>query len=373
MSKKAIVIVIDGCSHEYLEQGVTNNILKLGEKGFFKNVKSALPSVTNVNHATILTGSLPIEHQVTGNYYYNPETKEQGFIEGKGFLQKETILDIYAKQGISTALLVVKDKVLKVFGDNVSFGLSAEYPEEKLVQHLGMEMPPNVATPEANEWIMEACYHLIQKDNPDFIYCTTNDYTMHNYNPDHEVAKRQMERIDYWIGKIHEMDPDREIYITADHGMRTKTLLVDLQKKMDKTHFQTVCMLPLKDRYLDNHKYQEGCAVYVYALDQNQKEDLYDHLKSYPFVESIFTREEAIEQIGLPGEHIGDFVIFGDKDVAFGELENEELEVTVRTHGSKFEQDIPLIAFHARRDAKQYERNFDIVRYMMEDITVSVK
>lgn len=214
----------------------------MANQGFFKNVKSALPSVTNVNHATILTGSLPIEHQVTGNYYYNPETEEQGFIEGKGFLDKETILDAYAKEGKSTALLVVKGKVLQVFGDNVSFGLSAEHPEENLVKHLDMEMPPYVATPEANEWIMEACYNLIRKDNPDFIYCTTNDYTMHNYNPDHEIAKKQMESIDYWIGKIYELDPDREIYITADHGMTTKSLLIDLQKKWTIHHLiQFVC------------------------------------------------------------------------------------------------------------------------------------
>lgn len=372
MSKKAIVIVIDGCAHEYLQQGVTNNIGQLANQGFFKNVKSALPSVTNVNHATILTGSLPIEHQVTGNYYYNPETEEQGFIEGKGFLDKETILDAYAKEGKSTALLVVKGKVLQVFGDNVSFGLSAEHPEENLVKHLDMEMPPYVATPEANEWIMEACYNLIRKDNPDFIYCTTNDYTMHNYNPDHEIAKKQMESIDYWIGKIYELDPDREIYITADHGMTTKSLLIDLQKKMDHSSFDTVCMLPLKDRYLENHIYQEGCAVYVYAKNQNEKESIYQHLKSYSFIESIYTRDEAVEQLSLPDSRIGDFVVFGTKEVAFGELEDEELVVTVRTHGSKFEQDIPLIAVNARRDEQEYERNFDVIRFMLEDLKMNL-
>ncbi|WP_042351481.1 alkaline phosphatase family protein [Bacillus massiliigorillae] len=372
MSNKAIVIVIDGCAHEYLEQGVTQNISELGKKGFFKNVKSALPSVTNVNHATILTGSLPIEHQVTGNYFYNPESEEQGFIDGKGFLNKETILDAYAKQGKSTALLVVKGKVLQVFGDNVEFGLSTEHPDENLVKHLDMEMPPYVATPEANGWIMEACYNLIRKDNPDFIYCTTNDYTMHNYNPNHEIARKQMESIDYWIGEIYKLDPEREIYITADHGMTTKTLLIDLQKKMNKTSFDTVCMLPLKDRYLENHIYQEGCAVYVYAKDQSQKDDIYNHLQSYSFIESIYTREEAMDQLGLPGNRIGDLVIFGTQEVAFGELEDEELAVTVRTHGSKFEQDIPLIAVNARREASKYERHFDIVRYMFEDLKVSV-
>lgn len=369
MSRKTLIIVIDGCAHEYLEQGVTPNLIELGKRGFYKSIKSALPSVTNVNHATILTGSFPIEHHVAGNYYYYPETGEQGYIQGKGFLNKETILDVYSSTGASTGLFVVKGKVQEVFGENVKFGLNVEKPDMEMVQHLGMDVPPtSVSTPEANNWIMEACYRLIEKENPDLVYCTTNDYTMHNYAPDTEVAKEQMKELDRWIGKMIELDPEREIYVTADHGMTTKTLLVDMQKKLDKTPFETVCILPLKDRYLENHRYQEGSALYVFAKDQGKKDELYEQLKSYPFVESIYTKEEAVEQIKLPAAPIGDFVIFATKEVAFGELENEELEINVRTHGSKFEQDVPMIALNARRPAEDYQYNCDIVKFLIEDL-----
>ncbi|MDP5274424.1 alkaline phosphatase family protein [Chengkuizengella axinellae] len=370
MMPKALIILIDGCAKEYLEQGVTPNILEVGKRGFHKMIKSALPSVTNVNHATILTGSFPIEHQVAGNYFYNPETGEHGYIQGKGFLNKETILDFYASRGASTGLFVVKGKVQEVFGENVTFGLNAEKTDPEMIHHLGMEMPPEtVSKPEANNWIMEACYKLLEKENPDLVYCTTNDYTMHNYEPDTDVAKKQMEVLDYWIGKMLELDPEREIYITADHGMQSKTLLVDLQKKLDKTPFDTFCMLPLKDRYLENHRYQEGSAIYIFAKDKSQTEDLLEHLKTYDFVESIYTKEEAVKELLLPPDPIGDIVIFSTREVAFGELEDEELEVNVRTHGSKFEQDVPILAVNARRPKEDYEFNCDIVKFMMQDLS----
>ena len=141
-----------------------------------------------------------------------------------------------------------------------------------------------------------------------------------------------------------------------------------MQKKLDKTPFEAVCILPLKDRYLENHRYQEGSALYVFAKDQNLKKTLYEHLKSYPFVESIYTKEEAVAQLQLPADPIGDFVIFATKAVAFGELENEELEVNVRTHGSKFEQNMPMIALNARRPKEKYKYNCDIVKFMIEDL-----
>lgn len=369
MQRKVLIIVIDGCSQDYLEQGVTPHLHELGKKGFHKMIRSALPSVTNVNHATILTGTFPDEHQVAGNYYYYPETGEQGYIQGKGFLSKNTILDEYAARGARTGLFVVKGKVQEVFGENVTYALNAEKPDEEMVARLGLDRPPaTVSTPEANNWIMEACYRLIEKENPDLVYCTTNDYTMHNYAPDSEVAKDQMMALDYWIGKMIELDPQREIYMTADHGMTTKTRLIDMQKKLDRTPFQTVCILPLKDRYLENHRYQEGSALYVFAKNQEQKDALYEHLQSYPFVESLYTKEEAVAELRLPSGPIGDFVLFATKEVAFGELEQEELDVQVRTHGSKFEQDVPLIALNARRSPEDYHYNRDIVKFMMEDL-----
>ena len=88
---KILLVVIDGCAPEYLTRETAPGLYGLADSlGFVKIVKSAVPSVTNVNHACILSGRFPEETRVVGNYYYNRQTKEEGFIETKG--RKITLL-----------------------------------------------------------------------------------------------------------------------------------------------------------------------------------------------------------------------------------------------------------------------------------------
>lgn len=365
---KVLVIVIDGCALEYLSEKITPNMMTIGEKGFFKTIKSAIPSVTNVNHATILTGSFPNEHGVVGNYFYNRETKEHGFIEDPSYLKKESVFDVYAAHGVSTALLAVKGKVVEVFGSHAGTGISLERPDESLLNRLHISNPPEVYSLDANAWIFNACFNLIEKDNPDFVYCTTNDFMMHNFAPDTQEAKLQMSEIDKWIGRIYELDPSREIYITADHGMNEKSRLINMQKKLENAGFDVVCLPPIKDRYLENHRYQEGGVLYLYLQRPEDEAALIDYLKTLSFIENVYTKEEAAETFMLPIDNIGDLLITADFSSAFAETEGEELYVNVRTHGSLHEQKIPLIAVNARRPAESYVYNRDIVKYLLEDL-----
>ena len=368
MNKK-LIIVIDGCAPEYLSRENTPNLYRIAEDGFFKFVKSAVPSVTNVNHATILTGKFPCNHGVVGNYFYDRKTGAQGFIESSDFIKIETFLETLHNRGVSTALLTVKGKVLEVFGTGVDYGLSAEKPDLRLVEALGMQSPPRVGTLEANGWIMEACYRLLEKNNPDVVYCTTNDYMMHNYAPGTPEAIRQMSEIDGWIGRIYDLDHSREIYITADHGMNQKTHLINLQAVMDRKGYAVVCHPPLKDRFVENHIYQEGGALYLYFKEENDAKtgEILSFLREAPYVELLCSKEEAAERFSLPVDNIGDYLVLAAEDCAFGELEGEELFTDkVRTHGSLHEREIPLIAVNAKEAPERYEYSRDIVKLIME-------
>lgn len=366
---KTLIIVIDGCAADYITKENTPNLYRLAEAGFYSKVKSAIPSVTNVNHASILSGSFPNNHGVVGNYYYDRGTGKEGFIEDSHHMKAESIIDIYSKQSKSTALLTVKGKVLEVFGENVGIGINLQKPEPALMERLGLETPPNVASFEAYDWIFKACYQVITIDNPDLVYCTTNDYMMHNYSPDSEEAKQVMQNIDQWIGKIYDFDPTREIYITADHGMNQKNRLIDLQKKLDIAGYKTFCLLPLKDRYLDNHRYQEGGAVYVYVMDKGQIPQVLDYLKECDFVDSVYDKDSAAKEFNLPSDNIGDIFVLCNKDSAFAELEQDEQYIDTRTHGSVHEREIPLIAVNARKAESYYKYHVDIVRAIFETVS----
>ena len=367
MSGKTLILVIDGFALDYITKENTPNLFRLGQAGFYKKILSAIPSVTNVNHASILSGSFPANHGVVGNYYYERESGEEGFIEASRHMKVPTILDIYKKQGKSTALLTVKGKVLEVFGDDVDLGINLQKPDPAILTKFNLETPPDVGSLETSAWILKACYHVLNTENPDLVYCTTNDYMMHNHTPDSAEAIEVMQAIDYWVGRIYDLDPDREIYITADHGMGQKNRLIDLQKKLDAAGFRTFCLLPIKDRYLENHIYQEGGAMYVHVLEESQIPEVLAYLKASDFLDAVYEKEAAADAFHLPVDGIGDIFVLCTKETAFGELEQDELFVNTRTHGSLHEREIPLFAVNAKKDEAFYSYSIDIVRGMLEN------
>lgn len=367
--KKLLIIVIDGCSLENISRENTPNLFRIAKNGFYKCIKAAIPTVTNVNHATILTGKFPCDHGIVGNYFYNRETGEQGFIESTGFINTETIIDYMYKKGATTAFLSVKGNVLEVFGRSVKFGISVQKPNEILVRYLDMSNPPEVASLEASIWIMEACYRILKKNNPDVVYCTTNDYMMHNYEPSSKEAINNMQKIDEWIGKMYDLDQEREIYITADHSMNSKSIIINLQKIMDKMGYDVVCHPPIKDRYIENHPYQEGGVLYLYLKNENEvnTKDILKFLEENPYIDMVYTKEEATKKFNLPIDKIGDYIVLAADGCAFGEIEGEELITdNVRTHGSLLEREIPLIAVNAKEVPEKYRYSRDIVKILME-------
>jgi phosphonoacetate hydrolase len=232
--KKLLILVIEGCSMEYISLENTPNLYRIAKAGFCKCVKAAVPTIYNVNHTTILTGKFPCEHKVIGNSVYHPETGKSELLDDPGLTETETIMDFMHKKGASTALLTVRSGVLEKLGRNVDFGISVENPKDILVRFFDMPAPPPVESLQAATWILDACYRLIRKNSIDTVYCATNDYMMKHYAPDSREALRQMKKIDEWLGKIYDLDHDREIYITGGYGMTGRQHLVNLQAVLDK-------------------------------------------------------------------------------------------------------------------------------------------
>lgn len=366
---RCLIVVIDGCAPDYLTPETAPNIYRLARAhGFVKEVQSAVPTVTNVNHACILSGKFPEDTKIVGNYYYDPDTGEEGFIEERGFMKAPTILNAYGKMGKKTAFLTVKGKVLGVYGEGADIGISVQAPDKLLLSRLGLDMPPEVSDLSSTRWIMEAALACIEKEHPDFVYCTTNDYGFHHYGPETSEARLQMRWIDEYIGRIHEADPGRRIYITADHGMNQKKRLLNVKHIADNKGIPLYCLAPLKDRYVENHIYQEGGILYLFLENEKDGERLCALAEEIPEIEKILGREEAAALYHLPEDRIGGYVIFASEGCAFGEVEGEYLVTDqVRTHGSLYERQIPLAAIHPLKREGDYQYSKDIVAHMMRD------
>lgn len=364
--RKVMILVVDGCSPDYLTPQTAPKLFQLAKQfGFSKIVQSAMPSVTNVNHACILSGKWPEETQVVGNYFYDPITKAECFIEEKGYMKVETVLQSYQKHNRTTALLTVKGKVLGVYGDGVDIGINAQTPDKSLLANYNLEKPPSINSIEATEWILKAAYHCIQKHSPDFIYCTTNDYIFHHFPPNTPEANAQIQAIDNYIAKIADLEPDRQIYVTADHGMNQKTRIINFQKIAHQAGFDVYCLPPLKDRYIENHIYQEGGMLYIYLNQPSQANAFCSFVKKQPYIEAVLTKTEAAKLYHLPIAQIGDYVLLTTAESAFGECATDFLYTNdSRTHGSLYEREVPLIALHLEYDESIYHFSKDIVAHL---------
>ena len=363
---KMMILVIDGCAPEYITEETAPDIYRIArERGFAKTVLSEMPSVTNVNHACILSGRFPEDTKVVGNYYYNKMTQQEGFIEERGFMKADTIFHAYKKAGKSTALLTVKGKVLGVYGDGADIGISAQAPDEELIKELGLRLPPAINSNLSTKWILEAALSCIEKYSPDLVYCTNNDFIFHHYGPGTPQAREQIFFVNEYISEIHRLEPDRRIYITADHGMNQKTRLINFQHMAENRGLDIFCLPPLKDRYIENHIYQEGGIIYVFIRNRDDEDKVIRLAESTPEIENVMSAADAAKEYSLPEEAIGDYVMFAAEGCAFGEVEGERLVTyDVRTHGSLYERNIPLIAINPEAPAEKYEYNKDIVAAM---------
>ena len=78
--KPLAVVCIDGGDPEYLETGIRDgiipNIKRFMNEGFYQVAQGSMPSFTCPNNMSIVTGTEPETHGISGNFFIDPETQE---------------------------------------------------------------------------------------------------------------------------------------------------------------------------------------------------------------------------------------------------------------------------------------------------------
>jgi hypothetical protein len=81
----------------------------------------------------------------------------------------------------------------------------------------------------------------------------------------------------------------------------------------------------------------------------------------------VSPKEEASKRFNLPGDLIGDYLVFAADGYAFADFNGEEAELeSARSNGSLLERATPFIAVNAAEVAEKYRYNRDIVKIIME-------
>jgi phosphonoacetate hydrolase len=357
-----IIVCLDGCGPQYLSESFTPNLDAIARAGFSTIGHAAIPTVTNVNNTTIVTASLPEDHGITSNYFIDPETGQEVYMESSEYLLTKTIFRRAAEKGERSAVLTAKQKLKNLIQDGAILAESAENPSSRLVDKLGP--PPGIYSIEINHWLFQAAREVLLAHSPDLLYVTTTDYVNHMHAPEDEKARWNMERLDYLLGNIMDASPDMEIVVTADHGMNAKTLALDLNRILREGGIGANAIPIIKDRYVVHHQNMGG-AAYVYLEDIHSMDEAMALLKEEKGIESVLQSREAAKIYNLHPGRIGHFLVLADKDTVFGSLPAAREEVRIRSHGSLHEREVPIIGCGAGPVAARPASNRDVASWVI--------
>jgi phosphonoacetate hydrolase len=365
--QRTVVIMFDGFGPAYLAESRMPVLAQWKRDGLYKSVMGLMPSVTNINNASICCGVWPEVHGITGNSYFDEKRGIEDYMESADLLLAPTLFERAAKQGVKSALLSSKAKTVTFLLRGAEIVLTAEEPTPEWVKRLGPS--PSIYSSEINYWLLRAAIDIL-RNRPDIgcLYVHTTDYPMHMWAPEAPESKEHLARLDELFGQAMSAAPDAAFLVTADHGMNAKTRCYDVEKVCARRGVSLRKAFSAgRDRYV---KHNRGCsgAAYVYLKSPQDAQRVREILTELKGCERVLTREAAAHEYKLMASRIGDLVVWGDKDTLFGEMDTEQENFSsgLRSHGSEHERNIPLLIYHAQNtpSSDYFQHNMDLARWL---------
>ena len=379
-----VVVCVDGCEPEYIAQAVAHGAVpwlqRVLAEGTVLTADCVVPSFTNPNNLSIVTGVPPSVHGICGNYLFDVASGTEVMMNDPKWLRAPTILAGLANAGQSLAVITAKDKLRKLLGHGMKgICFSAEKADEatedengidEVVERVGMPVP-SVYSAALSEFVFAAGVELMSHERrPDVMYLSTTDYVQHKHAPGTEGADAFYRMMDGYLGRLDALGC--VIALTADHGMNAKT---GMDGAPDVLYLQDLLdawlgagrarvILPITDPYVVHHG-ALGSFATVYLPPDVDAAALAARLAALRGVDSVRSREEAAAFFELPADRIGDLVVVSERSKVIGTSvarhDLSALEVPLRSHGGVSEQRVPLIVNRRLKDidTERRWRNFD--------------
>ncbi len=232
--RPTVVIIVDGFDPAYLEHGIANGTLptmkSFKQNGFMGIADCSMPSTTNTNNTSIVTGVPPVIHGINGNYYLDAATGEEIMITDAKRLRCGTILGALSHVGVKTAVVTAKDKLLKVLAYEMEgINFSSEYAGKASLKENGIENveklvgrpTPDQYSADLSLFVFDAGVKLLSTVRPDLMYLSTSDYVQHKHAPGEPEADAYHHAVDKTVAALIALGAT--VAITADHGMNDKS------------------------------------------------------------------------------------------------------------------------------------------------------
>jgi phosphonoacetate hydrolase len=369
--RPTVVICLDGSEPGYIEKaieaGVAPTFARFMRDGAHVHANSVIPSFTNPNNLSIITGRPPSVHGIAGNYFYDVANDREVMMNDPQFLRAPTILAGMYDAGFKVAAVTAKDKLrsLLAYGLDYSDGRAIAFSSEKadqatmkangidgVLNFVGLPLP-EVYSAGLSEFVFAAGVKLVQHHRPDLMYLSTTDYIQHKVGPGTRIANDFYAMIDGYLAQLDSLGCN--IVATADHGMNDKFMpggqpdVLYLQDLFDEWlgKGKARVILPITDPYVAHHG-SLGSFATIYLPADIDVEPLIARLKATAGIDVALTRKAACDRFELPADRVGDIVAISSRHKVLGTSRNRHdlsgLTEPLRSHGGLTEERVPMIA-----------------------------
>ncbi len=388
-----VVVCVDGGDPAYfdraLEDGIIPNVARFMSNGFNAVADCVIPSFTCPNNVSIITGSPPSIHGISGNFYLEPETREAVVMTGPELMRSSTILAAFGRAGAKVISITAKDKLRQQLGKDMDIAAGAinfssekadkctllENGIENVLDLVGLPLP-DMYSGELSLFVLEAGVKLLAQRKPDLMYLSLTDYIQHKYAPGEPDSDLYYKKMDDLLGRLDALGA--VVALTADHGMNDKSnpdetpKVIWLQDILDKQFGQgsTIVICPITDYFVGHHG-SFGSFVRVYCNGKAAPQDVIRVARDLPGVEMVCDKETAARVFDLPLDREGDVVVISDAGTCIG-MSPEKHDMSglaghrLRTHGGLSEAKVPFVLnyplheVYAVRAARGGLRNYHI-------------
>lgn len=384
-----VVVCVDGSEPGYIEaaiaRGLAPNLDRIMREGTSTTVRAVIPSFTNPNNISIITGRPPSVHGIAGNYFFDRASGQEVMMNDPKFFHPgtTTVMQGFEDAGATVAVVTAKEKLRKLlaygldFGSGRSIAFSSEQADRATLAESGIDgvldlvgMPlPDVYSIGLSEFVFAAGVRLMEERRPDLMYLSTTDFVQHCAAPGSELANAFYAMLDRHVGRLDAIGC--VVVLTADHGMNDKfgsdgqPEVIYLQDQCDAWLGPKSCrvILPITDPYVAHHG-ALGSFAMIYLPDTADPKSLIEKIRPLRGVDVVLGREEACARFDLPVDRTGDLVVISDRGHVLGTTlarhDLSGLSGPLRSHGGLAEQMVPLISNRKLNlEGRAELRNFD--------------
>jgi phosphonoacetate hydrolase len=383
-----VVICVDGCDPAYLERGVPDRVFptigSFRQEGYLGTAEAAMPTFTNPNNVSIVTGAPPSVHGIAGNYYLDRETGREIMMTDERLMRSETLLALMADAGVKTAAVTAKDKLRKLLGRNLAGVCFSSECAGLEVEAMVGRARPDMYSADLSLFVLDAGLALLERDEAELLYLSLSDYVQHAHAPGEPEADAFHRAVDDRVRRLVELGA--VVGLVADHGMNDKArpggepnviFLEDvLNERFGAGAVRIIC--PITDPFVRHHG-ALGSFVRGYLREGIDLSPVIAASAALPGVALALDGAEAARRFEMPLDREADFVVLGDANTAIGatRAEHDLSGLTghrLRSHGGLGERRVPFIL--SRRLTPDYQeiaqagrlRNFDIFDFALNGV-----